>query len=126
MSLETAIHAALAGDATLAALVAARVHPVIAPQDSPRPFIVYQRLNSQPFSPMTGPADLWRARVQLVVAADSFEAARAVAAAAKAAMEGLTSTSGVEAARVLAESEGYAADAEFVLRTVEVSILYQE
>lgn len=126
MTIEAALFATLIADAALAALVGARIHPVIAPQDSPRPFVVYRRLNSQPFSPLTGPASLWRARVQVVAAADDFEPARAVAAAAKAALEGLTNSTGIEAARVVAESEGYAADAGFVLRTIEINVLYKE
>lgn len=54
MSTETVLFALLAADAAVDALIADRIYPEVAPQDTSRPYVVYQRESTQPLYTIHG------------------------------------------------------------------------
>lgn len=63
--LETKIYTALTGNVTVAAVVSARVYPLIMPQDPTLPAITYQRMGSDPVNDLQGYSGLENAHIML-------------------------------------------------------------
>lgn len=78
MSAQEVIKARLTSFAGLSALIAARVHPGVAPQNTPRPYVTYGVVSEFRQYGMGGGIGLVTARYQFDVFADAAPAARAV------------------------------------------------
>lgn len=87
-TVEEALFARLTGTAAVAALVAARVYPLVAPQAAARPFVTYQRISTSRVASLDGPSGLARVRYQLDVWADDDAGARALAREVRLALDG--------------------------------------
>lgn len=90
MSFETAFFDLLKGDAGVGALVgagsAARIYPLLAPAEVARPYVTWQRIASEP-ADLAGRTVGERITVQVDCWADTFDAAVALGAAVRAAVE---------------------------------------
>lgn len=80
MSIESAVYAALA------ALAGGRVYPLLRPQGSGLPAVVYQRVATAPGLALAGNTGLDAVRVQVSCWAAGYAAARALAESARAAL----------------------------------------
>ena len=123
--LEEALHGLLASDATVAALVAARIHPVAAPQDVPRPFITFRTTAQLPFAPITGPPSLARSRVIIACWGEEWTDARGVADAVLARLDGYDGTDVIQSARLVTKAEGLDPDSGYFGRQLDFSIIHR-
>lgn len=87
MSVEQDVYDRLAADATVAGLVGTRIYPVLLPQNVAMPAIVYSRVASVPHDDLELAQNHESARVQVDCWADSYPGAKALAAAASAALQ---------------------------------------
>ena len=67
------------GYAGLTALIAARMYPVVAPQDATVPFVVYQEISNERISAMGVDTNIARPRFQFTSYGSDYEEARTVA-----------------------------------------------
>ncbi len=88
MSIENVIYQHLINHAGLAPLVGARVYPLMLPQDSPLPAIVYQRISTVPEITHGDTSPISRSRFQFSCWAGDYDAARDVAVQLRAALHG--------------------------------------
>jgi hypothetical protein len=127
---ETALAALLAAAPEVLSRVGTRIHPVLAPQDSARPFLVYRVTSRQPFAPMTGTTDMARTRVSITAWADDWRAATELADAVAQALEGhvggAVTPGAIQAARVVQTAEGYDEAAGYFGRTLDINFIHQE
>lgn len=79
MTAEEALVARLKSTAGVTALVGTRIFPMEAPQGAVTPWIVYQRVSTNPFTVLVGRSGLDDPRLQYTVWADTYSSARAVA-----------------------------------------------
>ena len=79
MTAETALVARLNASPNVTALVANRIFPLEAPQEAPAPWIVYQRVSTNPFIVLHGSSGLDDPRIQFNIWADTYAVARSVA-----------------------------------------------
>jgi hypothetical protein len=79
--IEQAIYARLSADAAVTALVGTRVYPVVAPQKTAKPFIVYRRIDTEHANSKTRgrTTDSARALVEVQAIASTYSGARALA-----------------------------------------------
>jgi len=94
MTIEAGIFAHLIGNAGVRALVATRIYPLLVPQDVELPAIAYQRISGPRDHAHDGPSGLALARVQLTFVATSYDGAKSLAEAARAAMDGFSGVMG--------------------------------
>ena len=87
MSIETALYTTLSTDAGVTAITT-RIYPNPAPEGVARPLIDYSMVNGQRLNTMTGVSDAIRKRIQINCQADTYSAAKGLAAAVTAALEG--------------------------------------
>lgn len=66
-------------DALLSGLVSTRCYPMVAPQQSARPFIIYQRIDSERWRSINNPAGIAQALIQVDAYADSYNDVKALA-----------------------------------------------
>lgn len=99
MSLETDIFDALSGAAAVAALVAARIYPLLLKQGCAMPAIVYSPITSRPVVSLQGPSGLEGNTVQIDAWALTLAEASAVLVAIEAAMGAATTFSIVHGPR---------------------------
>lgn len=64
-TIETAIWKSLTDEATISAIISARLYPMIAPQDAALPFMVYQQISGDRDYVLAGPSGLTHSRYQL-------------------------------------------------------------
>ncbi len=76
----------LAGGAR--AFIAERAYPQKAPQNAPRPYIVFRRISGSPERHMRGAAALAQARIQVEAYADTYGTAKAVGDAVRTTLDG--------------------------------------
>lgn len=86
MSAETILHAALAGNAPLAAAVSNRIYPDFVPQDKDTPSIAYSRASTEFFDTIHAPAVAHRVTFDVGVIDVSRTAAEASADLAQTAL----------------------------------------
>jgi hypothetical protein len=79
MTAEEVLVARLKATPGVTALVGTRVYPMEAPQGAPTPWIVYQRVSTNPFGVLRGSSGLDDPRVQFNAWADTYSTAYAVA-----------------------------------------------
>lgn len=96
MAGEDFIYTTLAADSSVTSLIgqfdsaspqAPAIFPVIAPQDAPRPFIVYSLVSSQPTNIFDAAPTLDNRRVQVDCYAEAWETAKQIANAVRASLE---------------------------------------
>jgi hypothetical protein len=90
--IEQAFFARLAGFAGLAALVGARIYPVLAPEAAAAPFVVYQRITGERIDSLSGPSGMATPRFQVDVYATSYAASRAIAEQVRLALDNFRGT----------------------------------
>lgn len=121
---EEALFALLSADTAIAALVGQRIHPVAAPQDVERPFVVYKVTGRTPFAPLSGAATLARARVTITCWADDWKPARDTADAISACLDGYDGSGTVQAGRLVAVAEGYDSNAGLFGRSLDINLIH--
>lgn len=82
------LRSALLMNTTVAALVAERVHPVMAPGKPTLPFIVYRRVGIQRSQALGGPMGLPRLTLEFNIYGATYDSARQVADAVRACLDG--------------------------------------
>lgn len=87
MTIETTLYTRLTGFAGLSALVAARIHPNLLPQNTPYPAISYRRVTAERPSAMGGDCGVVRGRFQFDVWAELYSDAVAVRAQLRLALQ---------------------------------------
>ena len=90
VSLETGLYTALTSDSTISGLVNSRVYPEIMPQGVKYPAISYQRISTVRAQMLSGVDDFTQVRVQIDCWDDSYSGVKALAAAVKGAIDGVT------------------------------------
>lgn len=83
-----ALFAILTADATVAALIVARLYPITAPQNVTKPYAVYARVGGPRNRSLSGPDGLARPRYQIDAWATDIDQARALSAAIRRALDG--------------------------------------
>lgn len=82
------LRSALLNSQPVAALVAERVHPVMAPGSPTLPFVVYRRISIQRSQSLGGPLGLPRLSVEFNIYGATYDSARQVADAVRACLDG--------------------------------------
>jgi hypothetical protein len=85
---EKALHAALAGNAAVAAIVGTRIYPLMLPEGTPLPAVTYHRISGVPANSLTGHSGLEAVTVQVDGWARGFAEAKNLAASIRLAMAG--------------------------------------
>jgi len=67
----------------LTTLIAARLYPLVIPQDAPLPAIAYQKISSPKTQAHPGSSHLAHSRFQFTIDAETYSSAKAVATAVK-------------------------------------------
>lgn len=96
MTAEIGLRAELAADATVAALVGARIYPEFMPENVTYPAITYRRVSTVRFNKMSGPDDLTQVRIQVDCWDDSYADVQTLAAAVINALDGVKTTLGAQ------------------------------
>lgn len=94
MTIEAGIFAHLIGNAGVVALVGTRIYPLLVPQDAEMPALAYQRISGPRDHAHDGASGLALARIQLTFVAASYDGAKSLAAAVRAAMDGFSGMMG--------------------------------
>lgn len=129
MTIEAGIYAHLIGNAGVAALVATRIYPLLVPQDAELPAMAYQRISGPRDHAHDGPSGLAMARMQLTFVAASYDGAKTLSEAVRAAMDGFSGTMGevtVDACLLENESDQWATVLESPVVRHDYMIWYQE
>ncbi len=130
MNIEEALYSHLTNDAGVSALVGNRVYPLMAPQDAALPHLVYQRISSPRLRSHGGPSGLAHPRFQITATAGSYSAARSLANAVRASLDGFRGTMGggvsVGASFLDNEADGYQDVADTYTVRLDVILWHQE
>lgn len=127
--MEEGLYSLLTGDAGVSALVSTRVYPLAVPQQVDLPAVAYQRISGPRLLAHDGPTGLAEARVQVTCHAATYIAAKGLADAVRAAVDGYAGTTGgVEFERIGIESEvdGYAETYERATVRLDLTVCYLE
>ena len=121
-TIEEAVNALLLATSTVTALVgsgsAARIFPLVIPQDAARPAIAYQKISSPKTMSHSGSSHLARSRFQFTVQAATYTSAKALAAAVRDGLIGYRGTvSGVRIDGILFEDDN---DGDIEIQSNEV------
>lgn len=93
--LEAGLYSHLAANAGVSALVSTRIYPLLLPQEPTLPALVYQRISTNPLGhSQDGPNHLARVRMQLRCHGATLLAAKQLADAVRAALDGYSGTMG--------------------------------
>jgi hypothetical protein len=90
VTIEQAFRQALTGNAGVAAIVAQRVYPMIAPSTAAKPFIVYTVINKQPLVALSGPVATTQASFEVDCVAATYLGSKSLAAAVRSALDSWT------------------------------------
>ena len=132
MVIEEALYAFLAATAGVTALVSTRIYPQVIPQDAVLPAIAYQRISGPRVHSQSGASGLAYPRFQFTCQAATYSAARQVANAVRAALDGYRGTMGgaggvsVGAAFVANEIDGYSEESGEHTVRLDVVIYHAE
>lgn len=88
MSIEAELFTALSTNSGVSSLVGSRIYPSRAPDSAQRPLIVYQLVAGTRVATLPGVGDAVKKRIQVSCHADTYSAAKSVAAAVISALEG--------------------------------------
>ena len=125
MSVEAALKALVSGDSGVAALVGSRVYPLIRPQDSPLPAIVYQEIFTETYVPADGDSGWRRGRFQWSAWAETYASIKAMRGALVACLNGYAGGS-IERIAIDAMNDDYEPDSGLYRQIVETEIFYRE
>lgn len=120
------LRAALIADATVTGLVVERIFPVRAPQAATRPFIVMTMVSSNPEAELLDCAPTRRARWQVDCTADTYDGARALGVAVRAALDYYSASGGGESVLgvfLLSEGDFYDDDLECYVRSMDFDVI---
>lgn len=92
--LETGLKAHLTADLNLAALIAARVYPVLRPQNAVLPALSYQRISGVRVSSLAGPSYACESRIQIDCWAASYSAVKTLSRAVRKRLDGFRGSLG--------------------------------
>lgn len=129
MNLEEGLYTLLSTNASITGLVSTRIYPLVIPEDSALPVIAYQRISSSRILAHDGPGGLATATVQLTIQGTSYTSTKAVAAAARALLNGYTglmSTVHVERCALENELDSYEFETDAKVVRQDYSIMYKE
>lgn len=88
MLIEEALYGELSTDSGVAALASTRGYPLVIPQDATLPAWAYQRIYGPRVLTHEGPSGLAKARIQITAIAATYDGAKDLAAAIRAALDG--------------------------------------
>jgi hypothetical protein len=88
--IETELFSVLKNNTQVAAAVSTRIYPLMLPQVSTLPAIVYQRISSTPTTSIDGDSGLDSVRIQVSCWADTYGAAKGLAEKVRTAVNGAT------------------------------------
>lgn len=88
MTIEAGLYAHLLTDSGVTALVGTRIYPLLVPQDADLPAIAYQRISGPRDHTHDGSSGLAFARMQLTFVASSYDDAKSLGEAVRAAIDG--------------------------------------
>lgn len=88
MSIETQLYSTLAANSGVTSLVGTRIYPNKAPDSAQRPCISYMVVSGTRINTLPGTGDAVKKRIQVSCHADLYSAAKSVANAVMAALEG--------------------------------------
>lgn len=104
--LETKIYTALSGNATVAAKVAARIYPVVMPQDPTLPVITYQRMGAEHLTALSGFVGLENAHIRISSWATRYDVVKELAEDVYVTMDGAAAFKSI----LTDDSDGYDPD----------------
>lgn len=90
--IEELLRAQLVADGTVGGLVGQRVYPMVAPPNGTLPAIVYQKISGVRVQSHDGPTGLARPRFQFACMAATYTAAKGLANAVRACLDGYSGT----------------------------------
>lgn len=128
-TIEAGLWSALTGSARVAGLVSDRVFPEVIPQDATLPAVAYQRVSGPRGTFHGGATGMAQARIQLTITAETYSAAKEVAAAVRdlfpfrGELGGLVN---VHVARLENEVDGYGPQIEAPTVRLDLWFLYSE
>ena len=88
MSIETTLYSTLANNATVAALVSARIYPALAPESAAFPYLTYFNVAGSRISTLPGVGDGVRKRIQINCNAETYAGSKTLGSAVIGALEG--------------------------------------
>lgn len=91
-AVQDALRTILLADAPVLAVVSTKIWPMIAPQGSAMPYIVYSRIGTDHIEVLAGSAGLARATFQIDCWSDSFDTVRDLANKVRIALQGVQGT----------------------------------
>ncbi len=127
--IDQAVYTRLTGHVGVAALVGARVYPIILPQGETGDSIVYRRISTQPVSALNDDTDLESARYQFTCYARTSMAAQAINAQVRAAWQrynGIVSTVVIEDAEMETEFDDFESDPGRYQSIIDFTISYRK
>lgn len=99
--LEIQVKNLLQANAAVSGLVGSRIYPLVAPQESAYPRIVYQRVSTKAIQTLGGITNLNESLLQLTSWGDTYNSARSLADIVKTSIHGYLSTgSGIKSIRI--------------------------
>ena len=110
---EELIFARIAADAPLGDLIGDRCYPLLAPQDADRPYLIYRRASTRFANTLDGYTGSASLEFELTGYAETYAAAKALAAAAATSLSGWrdqTTTPKIDRVQITNESDGSALD----------------
>lgn len=135
-NIEKAMVDAVGGDATVSGLVGARIYPLVAPQGSTRPYLVYQRISTPRVRSHDGPSGLAMPRFQWTGVTDGLQGAvkysqlRTLADALRAVLDGYHGDMGTDAlhtsVRLDNETEEYLEEVDCYLFRHDYILTHEE
>lgn len=133
MLIEEALFSYLSTNAGVSALVSTRIYPMTIPQDKALPAVAYQRVGGLRVLAHDNSAKLAGGRWQFTCQAESYDTAKDVAAAIRAALHGYRGLMGgvsgvqVDGAQAVSEIDGYGmASTVFTVRLDVELLVYRE
>lgn len=126
MSFESDLYNRLSGDTVISSLVGTRIYPSAAPQNTIRPYCVYQLVNKPHIYSHSGYSGLSQLKVQLISYGDSYQDAKQVAAAVTSLMESWPGSQGCQSAFQSNESDSFEKETNFYRVITDFLLIYQE
>lgn len=123
MNIEEQLNYYLAGNTSIAALVADRIYPLVAPQEAALPYLVYQRISTVRERSHSGPSGLAHPRFQITAAAEEYSTLRDLANAVRGALDG---SALAQAVFVDNEWDGWDEAADAFVSRIDVIIWHEE
>ena len=129
MTIEEAVYAALVDDPEVATLVGNRIYANVMPQGVTEPAVAYRAGGSDEEQSCSGPLGAIRAQLTLSCFAETYAAAKALAAAVRGALNGSAGPWGnveIGYAKCTESGDDYNADLNLHLVTCDLEVLYLE